>query len=60
MKFVKFDVLYPAEYLKDQQQKNIESISKMDFDEYFEWLMGLRMGFNDLFSREAKKETGTR
>lgn len=55
MKFLKFDVLYPAEYLKDKQQENMESISKMDFDEYCEWLMGLRMGFNDLFSREAKK-----
>ena len=55
MKLLKFDVLYPSEYLLQKQNENAAKIKAMDFDAYNEWLMGLRMGFYDLFSREAKK-----
>lgn len=55
MKILKCDILYPFDFLKEKQLKHSSEISRMDLDEYMIWLHGLRMGFNDLFSRELSK-----
>ena len=55
MKILKCDILYPFDFLKEKQLKHSNEISKMNLDEYMSWLHSLRMGFNDLFSRELAK-----
>lgn len=53
---IKFDIFYPPEYLKKKQSENIQAISKMNFDEYFHWLMNLKMGYYDLFQKYFKSK----
>jgi hypothetical protein len=50
MKFIKFDTLYPSQYLEKKISENRSSIKRMDFDKLTEWLIGLRLNFSDYYS----------
>lgn len=50
MKFIKFDTLYPSQYLDAKIQENRSAIKQMKFNEFTEWLIGLRLNFSDYYS----------
>lgn len=52
MRLAKFDILYPHEFLIDQQQRNWEMLQKMDFNTYLKWLNSLKIGLYNIFERE--------
>ncbi len=52
MKLAKFDILYPHEYLLEQQKKHEHELLNMDFETYLSWLHGLKMGLYNIFERE--------
>ena len=51
MKFIKFDIFYPPEYLKQKQAENSKFIAEMNFETYYTWLMNLKMGYYDMFQK---------
>ena len=50
MKFIKFDTLYPSQYLDSKIRENRIAIAKMDFDGLTKWLIGLRLNFSDYYT----------
>ena len=50
MKFIKFDTLYPSQYLEGKINDNRTAIKQMDFDGFTDWLIGLRLNFSDYYS----------
>lgn len=50
MKFIKFDTLYPSQYLEKKIKENRLAIKQMDFDALTKWLIGLRLNFSDYYS----------
>lgn len=50
MKFIKFDTLYPAQYLEEKIEENHNAIKQMDFNAFTDWLIGLRLNFSDYYS----------
>lgn len=56
MKILKFDTLYPTSYLQTKINQNIEQIKKMNFIEYNDWLIKLRMNFSDFYTFNLREE----
>lgn len=50
MKFIKFDTLYPGQYLEGKINDNRSSIKHMSFEDLTKWLVGLRLNFSDYYS----------
>lgn len=50
MKFIKFDTLYPAQYLDGKMKEHSSAIKRMGFEELTKWLIGLRLNFSDYYS----------
>ena len=50
MKFIKFDTLYPSQYLDRKIDDNRDAIKRMDFEAFTKWLIGLRLNFSDYYS----------
>ena len=50
MKFIKFDTLYPSQYLEVKIKENRMAIEQMDFDALTNWLISLRLNFSDYYS----------
>ena len=50
MKFIKFDTLYPSQYLEEKINENLSLIKQMSFDDLTRWLIGLRLNFSDYYS----------
>ena len=55
MKLIKFDTLYPAEYLQYKIQQFLPEIKKMNFKQYHNWLIKLRMNYSDFYSYNLSK-----
>lgn len=47
LKLLKFDSVHPAARLEEQQASAGEAIRKMDYPEYYRWLMGRRNNLSD-------------
>lgn len=47
IRVLKFDSCHPLFYLHSRQQAEAEQISRMDYGQYYGWLMGLRFGLSD-------------
>jgi len=47
LRVLKFDSCHPLFYLHSQQQAEAELITRLDYEQYYRWLMGLRFGLSD-------------
>lgn len=56
MRLIKFDTLYPAEYLQNKIKENQTKVSKMSFHEYHQWLLDLRMNYSDFYSHNLSND----
>jgi hypothetical protein len=50
MKLLKFDTLYPANYINSKMLNSKVEIEKMTLHEYHNWLIKLRMNFSDFYT----------
>jgi len=50
MKLLKFDTLYPSDYINLKMQNLKVDIEKMTLYEYHNWLLKLRMNFSDFYT----------
>ena len=50
MKLIKFDTLYPPEYQNKKISESRQSIDAMDFNQYHQWLIDLRMNYSDFYT----------
>jgi len=50
LKLLKFDSVHPPSYLLEKQSRTAEEIRRMDYQEYYRWLMGLRNNTSDSFT----------
>ncbi|MBU1097096.1 MAG: hypothetical protein CVV23_08495 [Ignavibacteriae bacterium HGW-Ignavibacteriae-2] len=50
MKLLKFDTLYPADYINSKIRDNFSEIQKMSYEEFHKWVISLRMNFSDFYS----------
>lgn len=56
MRLLKFDTLYPAEYLQKKIRQYQAEINNMSFQEYHQWLINLRMNYSDFYSYNLSGE----
>ena len=50
MKLIKFDTLYPLEYIKNKISESQSLIDSMNFNQYHQWLVDLRMNYSDFYT----------
>jgi hypothetical protein len=50
LKIIKFDVLYPSDYLNYKINLNKNEIDKMSFHQFHIWLIKLRMNYSDFYT----------
>ena len=50
MKLIKFDTLYPLEYINKKISESQSIIDKMNFNQYHQWLVDLRMNYSDFYT----------
>lgn len=51
LRLLKVDSAHPQEYLAAKQRGEAARIGKLDYEGYYRWLMGLRLGLSDYLTR---------
>lgn len=55
MKIIKFDTLYPSSYIEKRISQSQDEIQKMNYIEFHQWLIKLRITFSDYYSFNLMK-----
>jgi len=55
LRLLKFDSCHPLSYLAAQQKAEADALGKMSFEQYYQWLMGLRVGLSDYLTHPMKE-----
>ena len=50
MKSIKFDTLYPNDYIKKKLKESANEIKRKNFKEFHNWVINLRMNFSDFYT----------
>ena len=50
MRLIKFDTLYPLEYINKKISESKSLIDAMDYNQYHQWLVNLRMNYSDFYT----------
>jgi hypothetical protein len=50
LRLLKFDTAHPEGYLQHLQRQCAAELAPMDYEEYYRWLMGLRVGMSDFLT----------
>jgi len=50
LRLLKFDSVYPFEFLLEKQNRQRKQLLGLDYEEYYQWLMSQRLGFSDILS----------
>lgn len=54
MRLLKFDTLYPAAYLDKKMSDSKKEVEKMNFHEFHDWLIKLRINYSDFYTYNLK------
>jgi hypothetical protein len=55
LRLLKFDSCHPLSYLAARQKAEAEALGKMSLEQYYQWLMGLRVGLSDYLTHPMKE-----
>ena len=50
LRLLKFDAVHPEGYLQRLQQERCRELASLDYNAYYRWLMGLRVGMSDFLT----------
>ncbi len=54
MRVLKFDLLYPTDYLLQKQKAHAAEIEGMSLEAYVDWIHSLQIGYGEVISKELK------
>jgi hypothetical protein len=55
LRLLKFDSVYPVDFLKQKQNQVYSSLLEKSYEEYYQWLIDCRMGFSDFLTYPMNK-----
>jgi len=55
LRLLKFDSCHPLSYLAARHRAEADALEKMSFEQYYQWLMGLRVGLSDYLTHPMKE-----
>ncbi len=47
LRLLKFDSCHPLSFLDNRQQAEVEQVNRLNYEQYYDWLMRLRVGLSD-------------